>query len=72
MIRYFSANVEDAVRIAVVEAETEDDIYEANEATRSEEIAERDLPADFADWKRYTAHAYAPSTSVLIMSRDGD
>ncbi len=73
MIRYFKANVEDAVRIAVIEAETEDRIYEANEADRDREIAESDLPDDFANWQRYTAHGYAPfGPSVLIMSRDGD
>jgi hypothetical protein len=71
MIRYFNANIEDAVRIAVVEANTDDEIYEANEADRDLEIAEADLPPDFAKWKRYTAHAYRNST-VEVMSRNGD
>lgn len=71
MIRYFNANCDGAVRIAVIEGATEDDIFEANEATRAAEIEKRDLPEDFSSWKRYTAHGYGNS-SVEILSRDGD
>lgn len=69
--KYFTADVDDAVRIAAVTGETEDDVLEANEASRDREIDEADLPADFASWKRYTAHAYN-SCSVSVMSADGD
>lgn len=73
MQRYFAANVDDAVRIAVVEADTEDAIRETPEARDSREIAERNLPDDFADWKRYTAHAYIDTDAIVeVMSRDGE
>ena len=71
MIRYFKANVENARRIAVVEAETDDDIFDANEARRDREIAHANLPEDFASWKRYTAHGY-DNSSVEVLSRHGD
>ena len=35
------------------------------------EIEESELPADFANWQRYTAHAYQDA-AVDIMSRNGD
>ena len=68
--RYFNANVEDAVRIAAVTAATDERILEAPEAS-NREIATSDLPDDFSQWKRYTAHAYTES-SVEVMSRDGE
>ena len=72
MQRYFESNVEDAVRIAVVEADTEDAIRETIEARYSREIAERNLPDDFGDWTRYTAHAYIDTDAIVeVMSRDG-
>lgn len=69
MIRYFTANVDHAVRIAVVDGATDEDIYEANEAVREREIARADLPADFHQWRRYTAHAYPSGVTVYVMSR---
>lgn len=69
MIKFFNANVLDATRIALIEGDSEDAIYEAPEA--SNEIAQADLPADFADWHRYTVHAYRDCT-VTVMSRDGE
>lgn len=72
MIRYFNANVEDAIRIAVIEAATEDDIYSAPEASGDREIPASDLPADFQSWQRYTAHAYDDGVVVEVLSRDGD
>lgn len=70
--KYFEANVEDAVRIAVIEAETDDAIYTCPEASEpNREIEESELPADFANWQRYTAHAYHDA-AVDIMSRNGD
>ena len=71
MIRYFNADCEGATRIAAVEGDTEDDIFEANEATRHNEIDAGDLPDDFKLWKRYTAHGYGHCT-VEVLSRDGD
>lgn len=71
MKRYFHADCDGATRIAIVEATNSDDISDAPES-RGAEIDESDLPNDFADWKRYTAHAYAGGSSVEIMSRDGD
>ena len=69
--KYFKANVEDAVRIAVVEAEDADAMSDVPEAQNDREIKQSDLPEGFADWKRYTAHAYR-GASVHVMSRDGD
>lgn len=65
--KYFDATVEGHRRIAVVSAETDDIIAETPEAGNPEV----DLPADFSDWKRYTAHTYGRE-SVEVMSRDGD
>lgn len=71
MIKYFSANVEDAVRIAVYEADDEDDIYSAVGLGAAEkEIEEADLPDDFTSWKRYTAYAVGDCI-VKVMSADG-
>lgn len=72
MIKYFKCNVEDAVRIAVVEATDEDDVFSAPEAKRGDEISASDLPADFNKWQRYTAHSDGHGCTVNVMSRDGD
>ena len=69
MIKYFRANVEDARRIAIVEADDADDIYSAN-VSRTDELTIDQLPAGFATWKQYTAHAITHAT-VTVMSRDG-
>ena len=69
MIKYFRANVEDARRIAIVEADDAEDIYSAN-VNRTDELTIDQLPADFADWKKYTAFAITHAT-VIVMSRDG-
>ena len=69
MIKYFRANVEDARRIAIVEADDADDIYSAM-VSINEELTTDQLPADFADWKKYTAFAITHAT-VTVMSRDG-
>ena len=61
MTKYFDANVEDAVRITVVE---DDDDFQ----TDGEEILAGDLPSDFSDWKIYT-HI---NPGVATSSRDGD
>lgn len=73
---YFAANVEGAERIAVVQGENLEAIKETPEAS-NREIAKSDLPEDFADWKRYTAHAYLDGgaedgVTVSVMSREGD
>jgi hypothetical protein len=70
MIKYFSANIEDAARIARVEAENEDDIRAAGFES-VDELTAGELPDDFAIWKRYTAYAKG-STVVEVMSQDGD
>jgi hypothetical protein len=33
-------------------------LFEANEANSADEIDPDNLPADFASWRIYTAHAY--------------
>lgn len=61
MKKYFESNVEDAVRITVVE---DDDDFQ----TEGEEIFADDLPSDFANWKIYTHIA----PGVATYSRYGD
>ena len=68
--KYFKAHVDDAVRIAVVTAKTEDDIY-GHVYLRSDEISK--LPEDFASWKRYTTTTTRDGDCAAeIMSRDGE
>jgi Transposase len=55
---YFNASVDGHQRIAAVDAETVYDAFEANEANSGDEIDPDNLPADFASWRIYTAHAY--------------
>lgn len=64
MKKYFEHNVDDATRIAVVDG---DDCFDDFD----DEIAEGELPADFSEWKKYTAYAIDGGT-VVVMSRDGD
>lgn len=68
--RYFDATVDGHLRIAVVEAETNDAIDAAPEHNGAE-ISKSDLPDGFASWKRYTAHAYEDSF-VEVLSPGGD
>jgi hypothetical protein len=70
MIRYFDASCEDAYRIAVIEADEDDQVWETNEAKADKEINLHDLPDGFTAWKRYTAHGVG-NASVEIMSEDG-
>lgn len=65
MKKYFEANVEDAVRITVVEDDDDDD---DDFQTEGEEIRVEDLPADFADWQIYE-HI---NVGIATYSRDGD
>ena len=72
--RYFNADIEDANRIAVVTVEHEEDFAEVPE-TEQDEIKLDELPADFANWNRYTASAHALGSRTAIVdvrSRDGD
>lgn len=74
MKRYFQWNVEDAVRIAVIESDNDELIYEVSNGNK--EIDTEDLPADFSDWQRYSAFAHldGPSNAatVDVMSREGE
>jgi hypothetical protein len=70
IVKYFKADVLDAQRIAKVEALDHLDWWRTPEASHPE-IAEKDLPADFADWKIYTQHAY-DGACAYVYSRDGD
>ena len=76
MKRYFDATVEGHKRITVYEGSSHDDIGEClGLEQRDREIDAADLPSDFADWKRYTANAFAGglrTVTVEVMSRDGD
>src|SRR3990167_5275488 len=73
--RYFRANVEDAVRIAVVTADGEyadEDIRRAFPAHSHVEINKTDLPADFATWQSYDKFAYSDDVFVDTRSRRGE
>jgi hypothetical protein len=68
MKRYFQADVEDATRIAVVEA---DDDNETAGYVWDDEIEESELPDEFATWKCYERYSTSDAT-VHVMSQDGD
>lgn len=74
MKRYFQWNVEDAVRIAIIESENDELIHEV--ANGNTEIDKEDLPADFDKWQEYTvfAHQYGPFyvAFVRVMSAEGE
>lgn len=74
MKRYFQWNVEDAVRIAIIESENDELIHEV--ANGNTEIDKEDLPADFDKWQEYTgfAHQDGPfdAAFVRVMSAEGE
>ena len=67
MKRFFNADCDDATRISIVEFDDELDCR----SNFGDEISERDLPADFSAWKRYTAHGVGNAT-VFVMSEFGE
>ena len=66
-IRYFAADVEDAVRIAIVKSDSDDGFDGFRD---SEELAASDLPDDFAAWAVYERFSHG-NNIVLVKSADG-
>lgn len=66
VVRYFAADVDDAVRIAVVESSAHDGF----DGFRNE-IQEADLPADFDSWRICEAFSHG-NNAVTVRSVDGD
>lgn len=70
--RYFNSAVDGHMRISVVTADDDGDIYGCMSLdARDREIEPHNLPDDFASWKRYEASGDGTVT-VYVMSRDGD